>query len=115
MSVRCPQALESDGYAIATSKLDVCTGRLGLEQHTLKQLQGIVHKPHGIFLVINRLREDNNPYGSLAELKSDVVNILTIEDPIEYSLPGIGQTQVNNKADMTFAEVLEPYCGRTQM
>ena len=83
-------------------------GRLGLEQHTLKQLQGIVHKPHGIFLVTGPTGSGKTTtlYGSLAELKSDVVNILTIEDPIEYSLPGIGQTQVNNKADMTFARGL---------
>ena len=83
-------------------------GRLGLEQHTLKQLQGIVHKPHGIFLVTGPTGSGKTTtlYGSLAELKSDVVNILTVEDPIEYSLPGIGQTQVNNKADMTFARGL---------
>ena len=83
-------------------------GRLGLEEHTLKQLQGVVHKPHGIFLVTGPTGSGKTTtlYGSLAELKSDVVNILTVEDPIEYSLSGIGQTQVNNKADMTFARGL---------
>ena len=42
----------------------------------------------------------------MAELDSTAINVLTVEDPIEYSLPGIGQTQVNNKADMTFARGL---------
>ena len=45
-------------------------------------------------------------YAALAELDSTAINVLTVEDPIEYSLPGIGQTQVNNKADMTFARGL---------
>ena len=83
-------------------------GRLGLEPQTLKQLQGIVHKPHGIFLVTGPTGSGKTTtlYGALAELKSDVINILTVEDPIEYSLSGIGQTQVNNKADMTFARGL---------
>ena len=45
-------------------------------------------------------------YSSLAELSTATINILTVEDPIEYNLPGIGQTQVNTKADMTFARGL---------
>ena len=42
----------------------------------------------------------------MGELNSDSMNILTIENPIEYSIAGIGQTQVNEKADMTFARGL---------
>jgi general secretion pathway protein E len=45
-------------------------------------------------------------YASLSELSTKTINILTVEDPIEYQLSGIGQTQVNNKADMTFARGL---------
>ena len=45
-------------------------------------------------------------YAGLSYLNQAVRNILTIEDPIEYSLPGIGQTQVNQKVDMTFARGL---------
>jgi general secretion pathway protein E len=45
-------------------------------------------------------------YASLAELSAKTINVLTVEDPIEYNLAGIGQTQVNTKADMTFARGL---------
>ncbi len=74
----------------------------------LERLRNIVHKPHGIFLVTGPTGSGKTTtlYGSLTELKSDVINILTVEDPIEYGLAGIGQTQVNNKADMTFARGL---------
>ena len=44
--------------------------------------------------------------GALSDLNDTSRNILTVEDPIEYSLPGIGQTQVNTKVEMTFAKGL---------
>ncbi len=58
-----------------------------------------MHKPHGIFLVTGPTGSGKTTtlYSSLAELESATINILTIEDPIEYNLPGIGQTQVNNE------------------
>ncbi len=72
------------------------------------RLREVVHKPHGIFLVTGPTGDGKTTtlYSSLAELESATINILTVEDPIEYNLPGIGQTQVNNKADMTFARGL---------
>jgi len=82
--------------------------RLGMDPDSLARLQGIVHKPHGIFLVTGPTGSGKTTtlYSSLAELNAATINVLTVEDPIEYNLPGIGQTQVNTKADMTFARGL---------
>jgi len=46
---------------------------------------------------------------SLARLPTSTTNILTVEDPVEYELPGIGQTQVNPKIDLTFAKALRAF------
>ena len=79
-----------------------------MDATTLQRLQRIVTKPHGIFLVTGPTGSGKTTtlYASLAELNADTINILTVEDPIEYNLPGIGQTQVNARADMTFARGL---------
>ena len=101
------------GERVVLRLLDKQAGRLKLEKlglapHTLDALQQTVGKPHGIFLVTGPTGSGKTTtlYGSLAELNGNTINVLTVEDPIEYSLPGIGQTQVNNKADMTFARGL---------
>jgi general secretion pathway protein E len=103
----------SAGERVVMRLLDKQVGRLqlqrlGLQTHTLEALQNVVHKPHGIFLVTGPTGSGKTTtlYAALAELDSTAINVLTVEDPIEYSLPGIGQTQVNNKADMTFARGL---------
>ena len=87
-------------------KLDL--ENLGMDQRSLARLQNIVHRPHGIFLVTGPTGSGKTTtlYASLSELSTKTINILTVEDPIEYQLAGIGQTQVNNKADMTFARGL---------
>ncbi|MCZ6711743.1 MAG: ATPase, T2SS/T4P/T4SS family, partial [Gammaproteobacteria bacterium] len=93
--------------------LDKQAGRLRLEnlgmlETDLKRLHEVVHRPHGIFLVTGPTGSGKTTtlYASLSELSTRTINILTVEDPIEYNLAGIGQTQVNNKADMTFARGL---------
>ena len=110
VSARYPQNF---GERVVLRLLDKQAGRLKLEKlglapHTLDALQQTVGKPHGIFLVTGPTGSGKTTtlYGSLAELNGKTINVLTVEDPIEYSLPGIGQTQVNNKADMTFARGL---------
>ncbi|GIS69533.1 MAG: hypothetical protein CM1200mP9_03540 [Gammaproteobacteria bacterium] len=80
-----------------------------MDATTLRRLQGVVTKNPTVSSwarVRQVLGKNNDPLASLAELNADTINILTVEDPIEYNLPGIGQTQVNARADMTFARGL---------
>ena len=81
---------------------------LGMQQDVLELLREVVNRPHGIFLVTGPTGSGKTTtlYASLTELSTRTMNILTIEDPIEYNLTGIGQTQVNERADMTFARGL---------
>ena len=113
VDVRVSTMPASAGERVVMRLLDKQAGRLqlqrlGFQSHTLASLQKVVHKPHGIFLVTGPTGSGKTTtlYAALAELDSTAINVLTVEDPIEYSLPGIGQTQVNNKADMTFARGL---------
>lgn len=81
---------------------------LGMFEHHYKQLSEVIHRPHGIFLVTGPTGSGKTTtlYAALSDLNSVSRNIMTVEDPIEYDLPGVGQTQVNLKADMTFARGL---------
>ncbi len=78
---------------------------LGMNEATLAGVRELMRAPHGIFLVTGPTGSGKTTtlYASLSELDTDVLNVLTVEDPIEYNLHGIGQTQVNTKTGMTFA------------
>ncbi len=67
-----------------------------------------MHQPHGIVLVTGPTGSGKTTtlYAALGRLDTGTTNILTVEDPIEYDLEGIGQTQVNARIDMTFAKAL---------
>ncbi len=113
VDVRVSTMPASNGERVVLRLLDKQAGRLnlnnlGMSEKTLIRLREVVHKPHGIFLVTGPTGSGKTTtlYSTLAELESATINILTIENPIEYNLPGIGQTQVNEKADMTFARGL---------
>ena len=82
--------------------------RLGMAPDTLALMRRLVAKPHGIFLVTGPTGSGKTTslYAALTEINDATRNILTVEDPIEYYLAGIGQTQVNTKVDMTFARGL---------
>ena len=93
--------------------LDKQAGRLNVRQlrmskPDLDNLLSAIHRPHGIILVTGPTGSGKTTtlYASLSELNNSSRNILTVEDPIEYSLPGVGQTQVNTKVEMTFAKGL---------
>jgi len=82
--------------------------QLGMSKINLEGLNKCIEKPHGIFLVTGPTGSGKTTtlYASLDKLNDSKRNILTVEDPIEYYIDGIGQTQVNNKVDMSFSRGL---------
>ncbi len=83
-------------------------GRLGLQDHNLLALRGILEKPHGIFLVTGPTGSGKSTtlYAALSEINKVDRKIITIEDPIEYRISGVTQIQVNPQIDLTFARCL---------
>ncbi len=81
---------------------------LGMSNQVLPQFDKLISQPHGIVLVTGPTGSGKTTtlYAALSRLNKPNTNILTVEDPIEYELAGIGQTQVNSRIDMTFAKAL---------
>ncbi|NBQ91025.1 MAG: type II secretion system protein GspE [Betaproteobacteria bacterium] len=81
---------------------------LGMSGEVLAPFQRLVQQPHGIVLVTGPTGSGKTTtlYAALQTLDTRTTNVLTVEDPIEYELPGIGQTQVNAKIDLSFAKAL---------
>lgn len=101
------------GERIVLRLLDQSGGQLTLEQLSMpkaveEKLGRALLKPHGIILVTGPTGSGKTTtlYSGLSHINSRSRNIMTIEDPVEYLLPGIGQTQVNPKVEMTFARGL---------
>lgn len=82
--------------------------RLGMAPSVLTQLDRLVHQPHGIVLVTGPTGSGKTTtlYAALAQIDATTSNVLTVEDPVEYDLPGISQIQVNAKINMSFAIAL---------
>ncbi len=81
---------------------------LGMSEPVRRQFDRLIAQPHGIVLVTGPTGSGKTTtlYAALSRLNSPSTNILTVEDPIEYELPGVGQTQVNARIDMSFAKAL---------
>jgi len=81
---------------------------LGMSEPTRRLFDQLIHQPHGIVLVTGPTGSGKTTtlYAAIRRLDHATTNIMTVEDPIEYDLEGIGQTQVNPKIDMTFARAL---------
>jgi len=81
---------------------------LGMSEEMLAQFNELINQPHGIVLVTGPTGSGKTTtlYAALSLLNSTTTNIMTVEDPIEYDLQGVGQTQVNSRIDMTFAKAL---------
>ena len=113
VDVRVSTIPSGHGERVVLRLLDKQAGRLdlthlGMEKVQLEVMKGLIKKPHGIILVTGPTGSGKTTtlYAALASLNDSSRNILTVEDPIEYYLDGIGQTQVNTKVDMSFARGL---------
>ncbi len=113
VDIRMSTIPSAHGERVVLRLLDKEAGQLQLQQlHMNEQvLDGYtrgLRTPHGIILVTGPTGSGKTTtlYAGLSHINETVRNILTIEDPIEYMLPGVGQTQVNTKVSMTFARGL---------
>ena len=81
---------------------------VGMPPAMLRQMLQLIDKPHGILLVTGPTGSGKTTtlYAALQHLDAGRSNIMTVEDPIEYELAGVGQTQVNPRIDLTFAKAL---------
>jgi len=113
VDVRVSTIPSGHGERVVLRLLDKQAGRLDLEQLGMAQkdqqtVDDLIHRPHGILLVTGPTGSGKTTtlYAALARINDLSRNILTVEDPVEYHIDGIGQTQVNTKVDMTFARGL---------
>jgi general secretion pathway protein E len=113
VDIRMSTMPSAHGERVVLRLLDKSAGQLQLSQLAMnKQVLGAYEKclqsPHGIVLVTGPTGSGKTTtlYAGLSDINETSRNILTIEDPIEYMLPGVGQTQVNTKVEMTFARGL---------
>lgn len=86
-------------------------GQLGLRGNALKNLETQMLRPHGIILVTGPTGSGKTTtlYSVLTKLNSEKVNIVTLEDPVEYQMPGVNQVQINVGAGLTFASGLRSF------
>jgi general secretion pathway protein E len=113
VDVRVSTLPTAHGERVVMRLLDKQAGRLtlpaiGMDPQTLATLDGLIRQPHGILLVTGPTGSGKTTtlYAALSQLDTKTHNIMTVEDPIEYDLDGIGQTQVNTKTGLTFARAL---------
>ena len=113
VDVRVSTIPSGHGERVVLRILDKQAGRLELESLGMdvkirNLVDELIHKPHGIILVTGPTGSGKTTtlYSALERLNDNTRNIMTVEDPIEYYIDGIGQTQVNTKVEMTFARGL---------
>jgi general secretion pathway protein E len=84
---------------------------IGMDPDQLRTIDGLIHKSHGIILVTGPTGSGKTTtlYAALSKINAPDLNIMTIEDPVEYQLKGISQTPVNPKIELTFANGLRSF------
>jgi general secretion pathway protein E len=89
-----------------SARLDLAT--LGMSRATLEAVDELIRQPHGILLVTGPTGSGKTTtlYAGLSRLPRGTTNMMTVEDPIEYALDGVAQTQVNARIELTFARAL---------
>ncbi len=89
-----------------SAQLDLAA--LGMSEPTLVAVDRLIREPHGIVLVTGPTGSGKTTtlYAALSRLPRGSVNMMTVEDPIEYALDGVGQTQVNPRIELTFGRAL---------
>jgi general secretion pathway protein E len=113
VDVRVSTMPSGHGERVVLRLLDKQAGRLdleslGMDNDSRSTIDELIHKPHGIILVTGPTGSGKTTtlYAALERINDNTRNIMTVEDPIEYFIDGIGQTQVNTKVEMTFARGL---------
>ncbi len=113
IDVRVSTIPTNSGERVVLRLLDKQAGRLtldalGMGAAARDAVDALIQSPHGIFLVTGPTGSGKTTtlYSALSRLDRKTRNILTVEDPVEYELDGIGQTQVNPRIEMTFARAL---------
>ena len=113
VDVRVSTIPTGQGERVVMRLLDKQAGRLdlsnlGMEAGTHDRMDAVIRKPHGIILVTGPTGSGKTTtlYAVLSQLNDNKRNIMTVEDPVEYDIDGISQTNVNSKVDMSFARGL---------
>ncbi|MFQ6098262.1 MAG: GspE/PulE family protein [Armatimonadota bacterium] len=90
------------------SSIGIGLNKLGFSHEVQEQFEGLITRPHGIILVTGPTGSGKSTtlYSALNRINTPEKNILTVEDPVEYELEGLTQANVNERAGMTFANVL---------
>jgi type IV pilus assembly protein PilB len=113
LDVRVATLPTVEGEAVTMRLLDKSRraptlAELGLSEEMRAQMSAIVARPTGALLVTGPTGSGKSTtlYAALAEINRDEINIITVEDPVEYRLVGVSQVQINTRAGLTFANAL---------